>query len=98
HTFGRRLRAVQVGLEDRQDLLGHKSYRITTHYSPVEIWHLIEMANRVCDRQRSTPTLSFIRDHRTEKSPRIADQSQVKLDQMRLIGETHSGKIPAVRI
>jgi len=50
HTFGRRLRAAQVGLEDRQDLLGHKSYRITTHYSPVEIRHLIEMANRVCER------------------------------------------------
>ena len=34
HTFGRRLRAAQVSLEDRQDLLGHKSQRITTHYSP----------------------------------------------------------------
>ncbi len=42
HTFGRRLRAAQVGLEDRQDLLGHKSNRITTHYSPAEIEHLIE--------------------------------------------------------
>jgi len=31
HTFGRRLRAAGVGLEDREDLLGHKSNRITTH-------------------------------------------------------------------
>ncbi len=59
HTLGRRLRAAQVSLEDRQDLLGHKSNRITTHYSPAEIQHLIEAVNRVCDRQRSAPTLSF---------------------------------------
>ena len=32
HTFGRRLRAAGVSFEDRQDLLGHKSGRITTHY------------------------------------------------------------------
>ncbi|MBI2803267.1 MAG: tyrosine-type recombinase/integrase [Gammaproteobacteria bacterium] len=33
HTFGRRLRAAGVSFEDRQDLLRHKSGRITTHYS-----------------------------------------------------------------
>ena len=32
HTFGRRLRAAGVSFEDRQDLLGHRSGRITTHY------------------------------------------------------------------
>ncbi len=31
HTFARRLRAASVSFEDRQDLLGHKSGRITTH-------------------------------------------------------------------
>jgi hypothetical protein len=30
HTFGRSLRAACVSFEDRQDLLGHKSARITT--------------------------------------------------------------------
>ncbi len=35
HTFGRRLREAEVSFEDRQDLLGHKSSRITTHYSQV---------------------------------------------------------------
>jgi hypothetical protein len=32
--FGRRLRAAGVSFEDRQDLLGHRSGRITTHYLP----------------------------------------------------------------
>src|SRR5262245_24267181 len=49
HTFGRRLRAAGVSFEDRQDLLGHRSGRITTHYSAVELSPLIEAANRVCD-------------------------------------------------
>ena len=62
HTFGRRLRAAQVSMEDRQDLLGHKSYRITTHYSPAEIKHLIDAANKACCRQMSTPTLTSIRE------------------------------------
>ena len=31
HTFGRRLRAAGVSIEDRQDLLRHRSGRITTH-------------------------------------------------------------------
>jgi integrase len=47
HTFGRRLRAVGVGLEDRQDLLGHKSGRMTTHYSAAEIGNLLAAVNRL---------------------------------------------------
>ena len=49
HTFGRRLRAAGVSFEDRQDLLGHKSGRITTHYSAAELWKLLEAANKVCE-------------------------------------------------
>jgi integrase len=49
HTFGRRLRAVGVSLEDRQDLMGHKSGRITTHYSAAEIRNLIESVELLCD-------------------------------------------------
>lgn len=41
HTFGRRLRAPGVDFEDRQDLLGHKNGRITTHYSNAELTNLI---------------------------------------------------------
>jgi integrase len=48
HTFGRRLRAAGVSFEDRQDLLGHKSARITTHYSAPELINLIKAAERVC--------------------------------------------------
>jgi integrase len=58
HTFGRRLRAAGVSLEDRRDLLGHKGPDITTHYSAAEIGRLIEAANLIVgSRETSTPTL-----------------------------------------
>ena len=60
HTFGRRLRAAGVSFEDRQDLLGHKAGRITTHYSAAEITSLIEAANKVCDRKRNAPILRVL--------------------------------------
>lgn len=50
HTFGRRLRAAGVSFEDRQDLLGHKSSRMTTHYSAAELGNLMAAANQVCER------------------------------------------------
>lgn len=40
HTFGRRLRAAGVSFENRQDLLGHKSNRITDHYCQAELVEL----------------------------------------------------------
>lgn len=62
HTFGRRLRAAGVSFEDRQDLLGHKSGRITTHYSAAELSNLIEAANRVCERDsRKSPVMVVLR-------------------------------------
>lgn len=62
HTFGRRLRAAGVSLEDRQDLLGHKSGRITTHYSHAELANLIAAANRVCDdAPRKSPALVVLK-------------------------------------
>jgi integrase len=62
HTFGRRLRSAGVSLEDRQDLLGHKSDRITTHYSMAEIADLIVAANTVCEEQsRKSPALVVLR-------------------------------------
>lgn len=61
HTYGRRLRAAGVSFEDRQDLLGHKSGRITTHYSGAELTRLIEAAERVCDRDDKRPELVVLR-------------------------------------
>lgn len=62
HSYGRRLRSLGVSFEDRQDLLGHKSSRITTHYSPAEISNLIAAAEKVCDENsRKTPAVTLIR-------------------------------------
>ena len=61
HTFGRRLRAAGVSFEDRQDLLGHRSGRITTHYSAAELSRLLEAANRVCDADQGQPELLVMR-------------------------------------
>ena len=61
HTFGRRLRAAGVSFEDRQDLLGHRSARMTTHYSAAELGRLIEAADRVCERDGARPELVLLR-------------------------------------
>lgn len=64
HTFGRRLRAAGVSYEDRQDLLGHKSGRITTHYSAAELQNLLDAANSVCARNsRKSPALVFLKQN-----------------------------------
>lgn len=69
HTFGRRLRAAGVGFEDRQDLLGHKSSRMTTHYSAPELGRLKDAANKVCERSGARPDLVILRKFRQSKSP-----------------------------
>jgi integrase len=54
HTFGHRLRSAAVSLEDREDLLGHRPGRMTTHYSAPDLVRLLEAANRVCDQKQAT--------------------------------------------
>jgi len=62
HTFGRRLRAAGVSFEDRQDLLGHRSGRITTHYSAAELGNLLTAANLVVGKgSRKTPALLVLK-------------------------------------
>ena len=62
HTFGRRLRAAGVSFEDRQDLLGHKSGRITSHYSAAELGSLIEAADKVAGQgSRKSPALVVLK-------------------------------------
>lgn len=65
HTFGRRLRAAGVSFEDRQDLLGHKSSRITTHYSSAELGNLIAAAERVCEEKSHNSPASILFRRRT---------------------------------
>lgn len=54
HSYGHRLRAAGVSFEDRQDLLGHRSGRITTHYSAPDLTRLLHAANSICEQQRAT--------------------------------------------
>jgi integrase len=62
HTFGRRLRAAEVSFEDRQDLLGRRSGRITTHYSQAELTNLIDAAEKVCEAEsRKSPATPWLR-------------------------------------
>jgi hypothetical protein len=61
HTFGRRLRAAGVGFEDRQDLLGHRPGRITSHCSAAELSRLIEAAEKVCERDGRGPEMVVLR-------------------------------------
>ncbi len=72
HTYGRRLRSAGVSFEDRQDLLGHKSGRITTHYSAAELKNLIEAANKVCEPSTESSLTVLRLQHsgsRSRKSP-----------------------------
>ena len=61
HTFGRRLRAAGVTFEDRQDLLGHRSGRITTHYSSAELNNLYEASNRACEPHTNGLSVTLLR-------------------------------------
>jgi hypothetical protein len=58
---GKRLRAAGVSFEDRQDLLGHSSGRVTTHYSAVELDQLIEAAEKVCVQGEGRSELTLVR-------------------------------------
>ena len=74
HTFGSRLRSANVSFEDRQDLLGHKSKRITTHYSEVEIGNLLIEVNKICVERKTNPIFAALRKAkqsvaRSRKSP-----------------------------
>lgn len=61
HTFGRRLKAAAVSLEDRKSLLGHKSGSVTSHYSGAEIGQMIEAANKVSATDSRGPVLTILK-------------------------------------
>ncbi|HFS5637765.1 TPA: tyrosine-type recombinase/integrase [Legionella pneumophila] len=80
HTFGRRLRASGVSFEDRQDLLGHRSGRITTHYSSAELQSLYQAANKVCENRKSGVILTLLRNPKSRPaSQNTLRESQVSL-------------------
>ncbi|WP_051544800.1 hypothetical protein [Legionella sainthelensi] len=53
YTFGRRLRSVGVSFEERQDLLEHRSGRITTASSSAELQNLYEATSKVCENRKA---------------------------------------------
>lgn len=59
--------AVGVSFETCQDLLGHKSGRITTHYSAAELSNLIKAANRVCGEKSRTGLAKNKSGHRVTR-------------------------------
>jgi integrase len=67
HTFGHRLRAAGVNFEDRQDLLGHKSGRITTHYSAPDLRRLVEAVGAI-EEHRPATVLRVASGQRLERS------------------------------
>lgn len=77
HTFGRRLRAEGVSFEDRQDLLGHRSGRITTHYSSAELQNLYEAANKVCEKTKSGVVLTLLRNPKNRKEKETTQRDKV---------------------
>ncbi|CZG36183.1 site-specific tyrosine recombinase XerC [Legionella pneumophila] len=76
HTFGRRLRAAGVSFEDRQDLLGHRSGRITTHYSSAELQSLYLAANKVCENRKSGVILTLLRNPKSRPASQDTQGNQ----------------------
>jgi len=48
------IRHTHVSFEDRQDLLGHRSGRITTHYSAPDLSRLLHAVDSICEQKRAT--------------------------------------------
>lgn len=57
-----------MSFEDRQDLLGHKSSRITTHYSAPDVNRLLAESEKVVD-MRVEPMLRVVDVESPHKSP-----------------------------
>lgn len=83
HTYGRRLRAAGVSFEDRQDLLGHRSGRITTHYSSAELQNLYMAANKVCEKKQSGVTLTVLCNTRRKGALSNTSEFATELNQVR---------------
>ena len=61
HTVGRRLRALRVPFETRQDVLGHKNGNITTHYSAAEVSELLDAVTLLENAATDSRPLTMLR-------------------------------------
>lgn len=68
HTFGHRLAAAGVSLEDRKTLLGHRQQDITTHYSAADLQRLRD-AVRAIEKPRRTTMLRVVAQNRHNVPP-----------------------------
>jgi hypothetical protein len=73
------VRSVGVSFEDRQDLLGHRSGRITTHYSSAELQNLYEAASQVCEKRKSGVVLTLLRNPNLRKEKGATQGAKVAL-------------------
>jgi hypothetical protein len=78
-----KLRAAGVSFEDRQDLLGHKNARITTHYSGPELASLIDPTNGLQIVGFARRRYAFTRKH----------MNPLKLDLCRSGGKTSASRV-----
>ena len=78
HTFGHRLRAAGVSFEDRQDLLGHKSERITTHYSAPELDQLLKAAHAICEKRPATVLRVVSEKSRAKVGQRVGQKDSAR--------------------
>ena len=60
HTFATRLRLAGVAKEDRNALMGHGGESMAEHYAAGDIGRLIELANRVLNRQGTKTLLRVV--------------------------------------
>lgn len=75
-----KIRAAGVSFEDRQDLLGHRSGRITTHYSSAELQSLYQAANKVCENRKSGVILTLLRNPKSRPASQITQRdTQISL-------------------
>ena len=73
-----------MSFEDRQDLLGHRSGRITTHYSAADLSRLIEAADSVCERDGRRPELVVLRSALQGESRKTPANQAMILEDARL--------------
>jgi hypothetical protein len=57
HTFGCRLRAAGVPVEDREVLLGHAHHSMAGHYASADVGRLLKQANLVLNREEMRTVL-----------------------------------------